>query len=149
MKKITIITIVIIILLAVILFIVLARIGKKEKNNNFSNLVDNKGLIIETLVNGSGTNEAKIGDNVSVHYTGWLKDGKKFDSSIDRGYPFSFVLGVGKVIKGWDLGILGMKVGEKRKLVIPPEMAYGFAGVKNVIPPNATLIFEVELLSIN
>ena len=91
---------------------------------------------------------AKAGDTVEVHYTGTLKDGTKFDSSRDRGKPFSFHLGVGRVIKGWDEGVAGMKVGGKRTLVIPANLGYGTRGVPNLIPPNAELRFEVELLSI-
>ncbi len=105
-------------------------------------------LQIEDLVVGTGE-EAKNGQNVSVHYTGWLTDGTKFDSSVDRGRPFNFPLGGGRVIKGWDVGVAGMKIGGKRKLTIPPEMGYGARGAAGVIPPNATLVFEVELLGLS
>ena len=104
-------------------------------------------LMIEELVAGTGV-EAVKGKMVSVHYTGWLTDGKKFDSSKDRGQPFDFPLGRGHVIQGWDDGVAGMKVGGKRKLTIPPEMGYGAAGAGGVIPPNAVLVFEVELLGV-
>ncbi len=104
-------------------------------------------LKIEDLKVGTGA-EAKPGQQVSVHYTGWLTDGKKFDSSLDRGQPFKFMLGAGQVIQGWDKGVAGMKVGGKRKLTIPPQMGYGERGAGGMIPPNATLVFEVELLGV-
>ena len=103
---------------------------------------------IEKITSGGGA-APKHGDTVSVHYTGWLTDGAKFDSSVDRNDPFAFVLGTGQVIKGWDEGVATMKVGDKVKLTIPPELAYGKDGYPGAIPPNATLIFEVELLSIS
>ena len=104
-------------------------------------------LKTEDIVVGSGA-EATANKTVSVHYTGRLTDGTKFDSSLDRGEPFSFRLGAGQVIKGWDQGVAGMKVGGKRKLTIPPELGYGPQGAGGVIPPNATLVFEVELLGV-
>jgi len=106
------------------------------------------GLQYQDLEVGAGA-EAKPGDQVSVHYTGWLEDGTKFDSSVDRNEPFQFQLGAGMVIQGWDEGVAGMKVGGKRKLVIPSNLGYGAAGAGGVIPPNASLIFDVELLAIN
>jgi FKBP-type peptidyl-prolyl cis-trans isomerase len=105
------------------------------------------GLKIEELKKGEGA-VATAGKMVSVHYTGWLTNGTKFDSSVDRGQPFTFKLGAGQVIQGWDKGVEGMKVGEKRKLTIPPELGYGAAGAGSVIPPNATLVFDVELLKV-
>ena len=105
------------------------------------------GLQYYDLETGDGA-VPEVGQTVSVHYTGWLEDGTKFDSSLDRGRPFTFVLGAGQVIPGWDEGVATMKVGGKRQLVIPPDLAYGEAGAGGVIPPNATLIFEVELLDV-
>jgi FKBP-type peptidyl-prolyl cis-trans isomerase len=101
---------------------------------------------IEDLVTGKGP-EAVRGKNVQVHYTGWLLDGKKFDSSVG-GEPFTFRLGAGEVIEGWDRGVAGMKVGGKRKLTLPPDLGYGAGGAPPDIPPNATLVFEVELLGV-
>lgn len=109
------------------------------------------GLRYEDVKAGTGT-EAVGGKTVDVHYTGWLdeqgKQGKKFDSSVDRGVPFSFPLGAGRVIKGWDEGVAGMKVGGKRTLMIPAKLGYGARGAGGAIPPNADLIFEVELLEV-
>ena len=105
------------------------------------------GLGIETLVEGNGP-APKAGDTVAVHYTGWLLDGTKFDSSVDRGTPFEFALGRGRVIRGWDEGVATMRVGDKVRLTIPPELGYGARGAGGVIPPNATLVFEVELLDV-
>ena len=105
------------------------------------------GLKYEEIKEGTGP-VAAAGQTVSVHYTGWLTNGTKFDSSKDRGQPFGFPLGGGRVIKGWDEGVAGMKVGGVRKLTIPPELGYGARGAGGVIPPNATLMFEVELLGV-
>ena len=105
------------------------------------------GLKYEDLVTGEG-DVAEVGQQVSVHYTGWLTDGSKFDSSVDRNQPFEFSLGRGMVIRGWDEGVAGMKVGGKRKLTIPPQLGYGAQGAGGVIPPNAVLVFEVELLGV-
>jgi len=106
------------------------------------------GLQYADLVPGSG-DSPKSGKKVTVHYTGWLTNGTKFDSSVDRNEPFTFVIGAGQVIPGWDEGVMSMKIGGKRKLVIPPELGYGAGGAGGVIPPNATLVFEVILLDIN
>lgn len=110
-------------------------------------IVTSSGLQYIDKVEGTGE-VAKAGQTVSVHYTGWLTNGTKFDSSVDRGQPFSFPLGAGRVIKGWDEGVQGMKVGGKRTLTIPANLGYGARGAGGVIPPNATLVFDVELLGV-
>ena len=112
-----------------------------------STITTASGLVYEELTVGAGA-EAAAGQQVTVHYTGWLTNGTKFESSKDRDDPFEFHLGQGQVIKGWDEGVAGMKIGGKRKLTIPPELGYGARGAGNVIPPNATLVFEVELLAV-
>jgi FKBP-type peptidyl-prolyl cis-trans isomerase len=121
---------------------------KKEGAMAAEEITTPSGLRYVELAVGEGE-AAKAGDRVQVHYTGWLLDGTKFDSSVDRGQPFVFPLGAGRVIRGWDEGVAGMKPGGKRKLVIPPDLGYGARGAGGVIPPNATLVFEVELLKIN
>ncbi|MDP3982021.1 MAG: FKBP-type peptidyl-prolyl cis-trans isomerase [bacterium] len=111
--------------------------------------VQKEGVLIQVVQEGKeGEKVASLGDKVFVHYTGMFEDGTVFDSSRNRGEPFSFTLGAGQVIQGWEIGIEGMKVGEKRMLFIPPELAYGEMGRPGAIPPNATLIFETELVSI-
>ena len=111
-------------------------------------ITTSSGLVYEDLTEGEGA-VATAGQKVSVHYTGWLTNGTKFDSSKDRNDPFDFPLGAGHVIRGWDEGVQGMKVGGVRKLTIPSELGYGARGAGGVIPPNATLVFEVELLGIH
>ena len=110
--------------------------------------ITDSGLKYEDLVEGNGA-VAEAGQTVTVHYTGWLTDGSKFDSSLDRNQPFQFLLGKGQVIRGWDEGVQGMKIGGKRKLTIPPQLGYGAAGAGGVIPANATLVFDVELLELS
>jgi len=114
---------------------------------HFGQAAQNADLKVKNLEVGKGK-EAQRFSEVEVHYTGWTMDGKKFDSSLDRGDPFRFKLGAGSVIRGWDLGVQGMRVGGKRELIIPPELAYGAEGAGGVIPPNATLKFEVTLLGV-
>ena len=136
---------------------------KSNKNNNTTqegNLpmsqsnrqTTSSGLQYEVIQQGSGASP-KSGDRVTVHYTGWLdnngQSGKKFDSSVDRGNPFAFIIGQGQVIRGWDEGVMSMQVGEKRRLIIPAALGYGARGIGGVIPPNAILIFDVELLGIS
>jgi FKBP-type peptidyl-prolyl cis-trans isomerase FkpA len=110
--------------------------------------ITDSGLKYEDLVEGEGA-VAEAGQTVTVHYTGWLTDGSKFDSSLDRNQPFQFRLGKGQVIRGWDEGVQGMKIGGKRKLTIPSQLGYGAAGAGGVIPANATLVFDVELLELS
>ena len=126
-----------------------ASLNQNQQSQTSFNI---QGMKVEILRQGTGEG-AKAGDNISVNYTGTLPDGTKFDSSVDPSFghvaPFSYTLGQNQVIQGWELGLLGMKVGEKRRLTIPPELGYGAAGRPPVIPPNATLIFEIDMLSIN
>ncbi len=119
----------------------------EEELENENTVTTPSGLQYIDLAEGEGAT-AEAGNNVSVHYTGWLTDGTKFDSSVDRDQPFQFPLGAGRVIAGWDEGVCGMTVGGKRKLTIPSALGYGPTGAGGVIPPNATLVFEVELLEI-
>ncbi len=132
----------------------IAQVTEKKPTSNTMPDDDNKavttdsGLKYVVLNEGTGATP-KAGQTVVVHYTGTLEDGTKFDSSRDRGQPFSFKLGAGQVIKGWDEGLSTMKVGDRRQLIIPPELGYGARGAGGVIPPNATLVFDVELLKIS
>jgi peptidylprolyl isomerase len=121
--------------------------GKKDNQEEGKEVTTASGLRYTDLKVGTGPSPV-AGKAVTVHYTGTLEDGKKFDSSRDRNEPFQFVIGVGQVIKGWDEGVMTMKVGGRRKLVIPANLGYGASGAGGVIPPNATLIFDVELLSV-
>ena len=123
---------------------------KEEEISEISNLEQtmSENFIVETLEEGEGDQITKVGDKLFMRYRGTLEDGTEFDSNLE-GDPFDFTIGEGMVIQGWDQGLLDMKVGEKRKLTIPPEMGYGDIGAGDVVPPNATLIFEVELVSIN
>ena len=123
------------------------EIKKETKNMAEQTVTTESGLKYLDVTVGTGR-LAELGDTASVHYTGWLADGKKFDSSVDRKEPFSFRLGAGQVIKGWDEGVMGMKIGGKRKLTIPPQLGYGARGAGGAIPPNATLTFDVELLDL-
>ncbi len=120
----------------------------QEELENDNAVTTPSGLQYTDSAEGDG-DTAEAGNKVSVHYTGWLTDGTKFDSSLDRNQPFAFNLGAGQVIAGWDEGVRGMKVGGKRKLTIPSDLGYGAAGAGGVIPPDATLVFEVELLEVS
>ena len=152
MKKI--ISIIIVLLTIILSFYLLNEILKQEEveqvvEESEEEEVAQEDLAIEILEEGTGE-EAQNGDSLKVHYTGMLEDGTKFDSSLDRGDPFVFTLGAGQVIQGWDLGLLGAKVGDKRKLTIPADLGYGETGAAGgKIPPGATLIFEIEVLEIN
>jgi FKBP-type peptidyl-prolyl cis-trans isomerase len=150
MKK-TIVSIIIIIAVIVVGWLLMKSNNSTGMNDNqqqvYENILADGKLKTQTTEKGSGA-ESKIGDKVTVNYTGMLENGTVFDSSIPRGEPFSFTLGDGRVIQGWELGVLGMKVGEKRRLNIAPELGYGDADLGS-IPPNSTLIFDVELLAIN
>jgi FKBP-type peptidyl-prolyl cis-trans isomerase len=160
-KKSIIISAIILILIAGAVYVILKPDAKPatelKQTDNKANQVqiqqnslsyDIQGMKVEILKEGTGA-EAKSGDKVTVNYVGTLENGKKFDSSIDRNQPFSFTLGENSVIQGWELGVAGMKIGEKRKLTIPPELGYGNQAVGGTIPANSTLVFEIDLLAIN
>lgn len=145
---------------AIIAILLLTQYGRSNENKksktakgttHMTRKTTDSGLSYEIIKEGTGASPQR-GQQVTVHYTGWLdengKPGKKFDSSVDRGEPFKFTIGIGQVIEGWDEGVLLMKVGEKRRLIIPPHLGYGAQGAGDVIPPNATLIFDIELLNI-
>ena len=139
-------------LIAIILFVGGAMFFFQYYNKGNNNIIvknsNNMELEIKIISEGTGDRKTKNGDNISVHYTGKLIDGTKFDSSVDRGTPFEFQIGQGMVIAGWEKGLLDMKVGEKRTLIIPSGMGYGSRGAGGIIPPDATLVFDVELISI-
>jgi len=148
---------IIIVLIVIILIVIIGGISflwqkpksvQQNQTQTNSSSYTIQGMKIDILKQGTGEG-AKTGDNVVVNYVGTLQDGTKFDSSIDRGQPFPMTLGQNRVIQGWELGLLGMKVGEKRKLTIPPELGYGAQKIGELIPANSTLIFEIDLLSIN
>lgn len=152
MNKNTAIGLILLIVIVVIGFFAIYNRNQKSQLDETSNVKNmttftRNGVQIEILKEGSGV-EAKNGNTVTVNYSGTLKNGFKFDSSYDRGTSFNFTLGAGRVIPGWEIGVLGMKIGEKRKLTIPSGLAYGKNGAGGVIPPDATLIFEIELLGV-
>jgi FKBP-type peptidyl-prolyl cis-trans isomerase len=153
MNKSTIIAVVIAVIAVLAGFYFIFGFSQSPSTNPASNQspvspVNSGKLKIEDLKVGTGSAEVKSGDTISINYVGTLTDGTKFDSSYDRGEPFETQIGVGQVIKGWDEGVIGMKVGGKRRLTIPPDLGYGEQGAGAQIPPNATLIFEVELMGI-
>ena len=154
MSKIVLITIIVVLLVVFVLGIYIYLIFGNNKSavpgkqNTNPTSFEIQGMKVEVLKEGSGMG-AKIGDYVTAHYVGALQDGKEFDSSIKRNIPFTFQLGQNRVIKGWDLGLVGMKVGEKRKLTIPPELAYGLDGFPPTIPQKSILTYVIDLLSIN
>ena len=139
--------IILIILIAVGIYFLAQPKSEQNQDQQDSKIFNIQGMKIEILKQGTGS-AAEKGDTVTVNYVGTLQDGTKFDSSIDRNLPFEFILGQNKVIQGWELGVVGMNVGEKRKLTIPPELAYGAEGHPPIIPSNATLVFEIDLLSV-
>lgn len=147
MSKSTIVTVLIVIIILVGTYLLLSRQPLSVSETSSAPTTSMQQLKIEDEKIGTGST-VKSGDTVSINYIGTLEDGTKFDSSYDRGQAFETQIGVGRVIKGWDEGVVGMKVGGKRKLTIPPDLAYGSQGAGGVIPPNATLIFEVELVAI-
>lgn len=135
-------------LLAALIAVPVHAAAKEVKKAETKVVTTASGLKYSDLVVGKGASPV-AGKRVKVHYTGTLENGKKFDSSVDRNEPFSFVIGVGQVIPGWDEGVMTMKVGGKRKLIIPSKLGYGASGAGGVIPPNATLLFDVELLDVS
>lgn len=143
----TVILVVVLIVIGVAIYFLLQPMNNTNSTQT-SKIFNIQGMKVEILKDGTGEG-AKVGDNIVVNYVGTLQDGTKFDSSIDRNQPFPYTLGQNRVIRGWELGLVGMKVGEKRKLTIPPELAYGDSGRPPVIPEKATLIFEIDMLSIN
>ena len=149
MAKDIIIVIVIILIIAGGFYLLMQpRSNVKQEQQQNSTSYEIQGMKVEILKEGTGDGAQK-GDGIEVHYVGTLTNGTKFDSSVDRNEPFPYVLGKNQVIQGWELGLVGMKVGEKRRLTIPPELGYGARGAGSVIPPNATLVFDIEMLKID
>lgn len=148
MSKTVLITIIVIVLILVVAvaFYLISNMGQNSVGFNKSKF-EVEGVKVEVVTQGTGS-AIKNGDTATVHYNGTLENGTKFDSSYDRNSPITFALGSGQLIKGFDVGVLGMKVGEKRKITIPSDLGYGVTGIPPVIPPNSNLIFEIELISI-